>query len=61
MLGPPFDGGSALFKSFRRRSDAGRIAYNITAKIMNSINMKKLSLAPWFGAFGKSMHSLSVQ
>lgn len=61
LLGPPFDGGSALFRSFRRRSDAGRIMYNITAKIINSIIMKKLSLAPWFGALGKSKHSLSVQ
>lgn len=61
LLGPPLEGGSALFRSFRRRSDAGRITYNITANIISSIIMKKLPLAPWFGASGKSMHSLSVQ
>lgn len=62
LLGPSLDGGgSALFKSFRLRSEVGRIMYNITAKIINSIIMKKLSPTPWFGTLGKSMHSFSVQ
>lgn len=46
------DGGSGLFRSFRRRRDAGRITYNITAKIMKIIIMKKLSPTPWFGPLG---------